>query len=284
MSRRPDKPKQDLRSAALLLGLDADKLTEADTLRCQLVSTLRGAIDHEQARTEAGSSADLAKLVTAIEALTKLLPASVTAPPPVKRRSQEDAFKFFGDIIDMIMKSADVHAPLDGTSYEALRQENGLLRLALHMKTGSRDLSLLQEIEANLPEAVKQLNATLGALETENARLRDELATFRGAPRRPTQLALPAPSEQPMPVSNETDSVRNETPPPTSAKPAPNGAASAPNGAPPPQPPQPRPLDLRAQGAEKKGGSAGFEIRGSSRIIDDGGGFYWGGASGRRSW
>jgi hypothetical protein len=84
MSRRNRPKSEGMREAALLLHLDPDKLTEGDRLRCQLVSTLRGAIDHEQAKSETGSSADLAKLVAAVEALTKLLPANVTAPPESK--------------------------------------------------------------------------------------------------------------------------------------------------------------------------------------------------------
>jgi len=245
MSRRPDKPKPDLRSAALLLGLDPNApLSEADALRCQLVSTLRGAIDHEQAKTEAGSSNDITRLVTAVETLTKLLPASVTAPPPKKRPSQEDAFKYFGNIIDLIMRSADAHAPPDGTPYEELRRENGLLRLALHLKTGERELPLLM-----LPSPSGDATAT------------------------------PPPADKPMsnPGADQSapapDAAQNYAPGDDSNEPPPK-----------PAPPEPRPLDLRAQGAEQKGGSAGFEIRGSSRIIDDGGGFYWGGATGRRAW
>jgi hypothetical protein len=244
MSRR-DKSKPDLRSAALLLGLDPDKLSEADALRCQLVSTLRGAIDHEQAKAEGGNSADLAKLVTATEALIKFLPASVTAPPPKPRLSQDDALKPLADIVDFIIRSSDAHAPPDGTPYEELRRENGLLRLALHLKTGTRELPPLMR-----PSPSGDATAT------------------------------PPPSDKPM--SDAPEAFDEPQSPAQAAEPAvpPAGGASA-SASP---PPQLRPLDLRAQGAEQKGGSAGFEIRGSSRIIDDGNGFYWGGGSKGRAW
>jgi hypothetical protein len=235
MSRR-DKPKQDLRSAALLLGLDPDKLNEGDRLRCQLVGTLRGAIDHEQAKADAGSGADLSKLVTAVEALIKFLPASVTAPPP-ERKFSGDAADRLAEMVRGAILATDPNGqpvPLE-TELDRLRREN------------------------------EQLRAMLGApLQTGQVKL------------------LTGPTSEPM--SDVPSEAFDETHAENSAPPASEPQAGNPAPPKPVPPPEPRPLDLRAQGAEQKGGSAGFEIRGSSRIIDDGGGFYWSGATGRRAW
>jgi len=61
------------REAAELLGLDPDKLTPGDRLRCELISALRAAVDDELGKVTAAGSADLGKLIVAVETLTKLL-------------------------------------------------------------------------------------------------------------------------------------------------------------------------------------------------------------------
>jgi hypothetical protein len=70
------------RESAALLGLgDVERLSPADTLRCDLISTLRLAIDGEQATVLDGGSADLAKLITATENLIRLLPGHELPEP-----------------------------------------------------------------------------------------------------------------------------------------------------------------------------------------------------------
>jgi hypothetical protein len=125
--------------------------------------------------------------------------------------------------------------------------------------------TLVRKANEQAPEDLKKLAEVVSQLGAENAALRAELETLRGTA-----------GDAPAAPSNVTK-LRAEPQPEASRAGNPEPPKSAPS-------PEPRPLDLRAQGAEQKGGSAGFEIRGSSRIIDDGGGFYWGGASGRRSW
>ena len=51
--------------AAELLGLDPDKLTPGDRLRCGLISALRAAVDDELAKVTSSRSADLGKLIIA---------------------------------------------------------------------------------------------------------------------------------------------------------------------------------------------------------------------------
>jgi hypothetical protein len=69
------------RESASLIGLDADNLSPADTLRCDLISTLRLVTDDAAATVLDGSSADLGRLITAIEGLIKLLPNRELPPP-----------------------------------------------------------------------------------------------------------------------------------------------------------------------------------------------------------
>ena len=72
------------RESASLIGLDADNLSPADTLRCDLISTLRLVIDDAGASILRGGSTDLGRLITATESLIKLLPGRElpkAAPP-----------------------------------------------------------------------------------------------------------------------------------------------------------------------------------------------------------
>jgi hypothetical protein len=84
-ARRPttDDAERAAIEACQLLGLgdDPSRLCPADRLRCDLVSALRCAIDHAGATAMEGGSADVGRLVSAVEQLTKLLPrAAVEAP------------------------------------------------------------------------------------------------------------------------------------------------------------------------------------------------------------
>ena len=68
--------------AAALLRLDAEHLSTADALRCDIVASLRLVIDAAQADVLSGTSSDLGKLLVAVETLTKLLPARAEAVRP----------------------------------------------------------------------------------------------------------------------------------------------------------------------------------------------------------
>jgi hypothetical protein len=82
-------PNDDLERAraesAELLGLNPDKLTPAQTLKCDLVSALRLVIDDELVRATRGSGADLSKLIVAVDHLTTFMkdarPAEVDPDP-----------------------------------------------------------------------------------------------------------------------------------------------------------------------------------------------------------
>jgi hypothetical protein len=76
------------RESAELIGLNPDSLSPADTLRCDLISTLRLVIDDAGATVLDGSSTDLGRLITATESLIKLLPNREL--PPVQREGGPD--------------------------------------------------------------------------------------------------------------------------------------------------------------------------------------------------
>jgi hypothetical protein len=77
----PDDLAKSRAEAAALLGLDvARPLCPADALRVDLVSTLRLTIDAASANVLEGGSADVGRLVGAVEQLQKLLPRASTEP------------------------------------------------------------------------------------------------------------------------------------------------------------------------------------------------------------
>jgi hypothetical protein len=73
------------RESAELMGLNYDRLSPADVLRCDLISTLRLVIDDAGGTVLEGGSTDLAKLITATESLLRLLPGSKLAEPASNR-------------------------------------------------------------------------------------------------------------------------------------------------------------------------------------------------------
>jgi hypothetical protein len=83
--QRSDDLLQARRESAELIGLDAEHLSPADTLRCDMISALRIVIDSEQANVVDGGRADLGRLVVATEHLIKLLPARQLAAPESQR-------------------------------------------------------------------------------------------------------------------------------------------------------------------------------------------------------
>jgi hypothetical protein len=71
--------------AAVLLGVDIEHLSAADSLRVDMVSALRLVIDSEQAGILSGGGADLGKLNVAVQSLIALLPGA-SLPEPASSR------------------------------------------------------------------------------------------------------------------------------------------------------------------------------------------------------
>jgi len=70
-----------------LLGWAADSLAPAQTLRVDCAVALRLALDDLQGRLIRGQPIDMNRMLTASEALAKLLPPAVLASPPPEMRS-----------------------------------------------------------------------------------------------------------------------------------------------------------------------------------------------------
>jgi len=161
------------RESAEMLGLNPDSLTPADRLRCELIAALRAAVDDELAKTVDARSADLAKLIVAVEALTRFL--AEAKPDNPHRPDDED-----GDPHENLMRIIDNWIAAE----EAERAERGLSGLM-------PDLSSAQ--------------ARIDELEAELAALRNALPAPDGAER----SALPAPA----PERTITPSISDIVPP-----------------------------------------------------------------------
>jgi hypothetical protein len=261
MSRRRPPKSDTLREAALLLHLDPDNLTEGDRLRCQLVATLRGAIDHEQAKSETGSSADLAKLVTAVEALTKLLPANVTAP---ESRYVGDPAARLAQIILGAVRRAPQSGPVEVSEVPEIDRIRGELadaRAELAALRGTPQAPAQLALPA--PDAIDPpSDANVTPLRAEPTKPGGP-KTYHG-PNGETWME-PGPNEPPQAkpgwlTTQQRDAVNN----------------------------RPLPMDLRPRACDAAGGSAGFRVGGGvepwREHVSGNNSFFWGGPSNRRSW
>jgi hypothetical protein len=103
------------REAASLLGVDADNLSPADTLRCDLISTLRLVIDDAGATVLNGSSTDLGRLITATESLIALLPNRELPKPAPRADDPNDPRKHMWAVYsEMRRRGALAGEGLDG--------------------------------------------------------------------------------------------------------------------------------------------------------------------------
>ena len=84
--------------AAELLGLDPDRLSPGDRLRCELVAALRCAVDDELGKVTSARAPDLARLIVAVEALTKFL--AEAKPDPHRLDEGDDPHGRLMRIID----------------------------------------------------------------------------------------------------------------------------------------------------------------------------------------
>jgi hypothetical protein len=74
-----------------LFGWNADSLSADQTLRIDCAVALRLALDDLQGKLLRGESADVSRMLTASEALARLLPPTVLATPPAEQRDDRDA-------------------------------------------------------------------------------------------------------------------------------------------------------------------------------------------------
>jgi hypothetical protein len=101
-----------------LFGWDADSLTPEQTLRADCATALRLGLDELQGRLIRGESVDMAKMLVASEALSRLLPPAILAAPPQERR--EDPRKALFEIVMQMREREGV--PAEGLSEVAALQ------------------------------------------------------------------------------------------------------------------------------------------------------------------
>jgi hypothetical protein len=111
-------------------GNNPDRLCASDRLKVDLVSTLRLVIDHAGAVALEGGTADIGRLVGAVEQLTKLLPKAATEAPSHREDPREALLKI---IMTMRERDADAFEGYDGKvkQVEALQAEVAQLRAQL---------------------------------------------------------------------------------------------------------------------------------------------------------
>ena len=119
-----------------LFRWDADILSPDQMLRLDCAVALRLALDDLQGRVIRGESIDMGRMLTASEALARLLPPAVLATPPAEPR--EDPRKALLEmILQMRERDADGFEGYDGKvkQVEVLQAEIAQLRAQLAGKT-----------------------------------------------------------------------------------------------------------------------------------------------------
>src|SRR5262249_61356760 len=158
-------PERARREAAELLGLDPDKLTPGDRLRCELISALRAAVDDELAKVTSSRSADLGKLIIAVDTLTRFLAEAKPKPEAAHSVYTQDPYKVMEDIVDRWIAAE-----------EAERAERGLSGLMPDLPSAQ---ARIDELEAELAALRNALPAPDGA---ERSRTPDDLKAMRPKP------------------------------------------------------------------------------------------------------
>jgi hypothetical protein len=181
-------------SELLGFGDDPEALCAADRLKCDLVLTLRAAIDHASARLIDGNSTDLSRLITATESLIRLLPERQPAAP-----SQRDAR---GDAVTPLLKLfRHLHE-----SVHTLSAENAQLKAQLAGGPASALLDVPELVESVPRGASTAIDPSLGDIVPPGERAECDVGPQRGLDdplRRPPQViearAVPKPKPSPAP-------------------------------------------------------------------------------------
>jgi hypothetical protein len=116
------------RESCKLLGLNADNLTPHEMIRADLATVLRLWLDGSQSALLAGGNADPVKLLSVVEALTKLVPETEH-----KSRGADPRAHMWAVYSEMRRRGADVGQGYDGLklTVERLQAENEQLKAQL---------------------------------------------------------------------------------------------------------------------------------------------------------
>jgi hypothetical protein len=128
-----DDRSQARREAAILLGVDIEHLSAADSLRVDMISALRLVIDSEQASVLDGGSADLGKLNIAVQSLIALLPNRELPQPERDDPHDPDDPR---ERLWTIYKTMRDRAASAGQGYDGLQRENERLRAEIAQLKG----------------------------------------------------------------------------------------------------------------------------------------------------
>jgi len=126
-----DDRTQARKEAAELLGVDVERLSPADALRCDMIASLRLVIDAEQSAVLSGNQADLGKLNTAVTSLIALLP---NRELPAQEANEPDPRTIMWQTyLGMRRRGALAGEGLDGLklTVERLQAENAALKAQL---------------------------------------------------------------------------------------------------------------------------------------------------------
>jgi hypothetical protein len=108
--------------AALLLRLDPSNLSPSDTLRCDLIASLRLVVDDASTSVLDGRAPDLARLLTATESLIRLLPSE----PPQPANKQADPRQIMWETYLGMRRRGELADPT--STYEGMKAEVERLR------------------------------------------------------------------------------------------------------------------------------------------------------------
>jgi hypothetical protein len=169
-----------------LFGWNADSLSPDQTLRVDCAVALRLALDDLQGRIVRGESADVARMLTASEALARLLPATVLANPPSEQRADTEAM-----IAPLRRLYRNLHEQV-----HALTHENVQLRARLGLPASGAGTGLSENpVAAITPAEVVPPSEWRGE-------------TYAGV--------KPGPDDPPKPVTIDAKAVKRPEPQPTS--------------------------------------------------------------------
>jgi hypothetical protein len=149
------------REAAVLLGLDPGRpLCPADSLRVDLVSTLRLVIDAADETVLEGGSADIGRLISATESLIKLLPGRELPQP---EHDRDDPRRLLFEMYMTARRNGGISD--EGKWIDALRAEIEALEVEVHELTELKARLAGETSEhSDIPVVVERVPAPAGAV------------------------------------------------------------------------------------------------------------------------
>jgi hypothetical protein len=138
-----------------LFRWNVDKLSPDQALRLDCAVALRLALDDLQGRVVRGESIDVGKMLTAADALSRLLPPAALAAPPEEANVPDPREYMWKTYLDARRRGEISDAVVEAREVERLRAENGQLKAQL---AGLPDVpALVETVPAPAPSNVVPL-------------------------------------------------------------------------------------------------------------------------------